>query len=260
MYERVANVRLRWSTEEDQKLLGELKARVPLNQIANNHERPLDSIKLRIQQHALCRMRIYNDMIENTSRELNIPVNILNEFNKEYDAGRITMPNLIRHNCIYSDINVNTVNVYNTVATLNQMKLNSLQSGMNTSQIGVNSAQIGGKRRQSGLSYEDKNTKFRWTNEEDENLLRELKQKMGVDEIANIHQRTIRGIKTRLMGHAIYRIMVRNDPIESVSEELNLPMELLEKYNFKDINKVLINNTIHNFYTSRGNTQIVVGK
>lgn len=63
-----------WNVLEDQELLNELKQSVPHKQIATNHHRSIQAIKIRIRQHVYYRSKILNCSIYQMSDELSISV------------------------------------------------------------------------------------------------------------------------------------------------------------------------------------------
>ena len=85
---------------------------------------------------------------------------------------------------------------------------------------------------------------MKWDEEEDVNLMIEVTQNMGIDEIANIHKRTISAIKIRIMQHAS-KLIESGKSTKDVSEMFHMPSyeitEFMKKQTTKQTNKQLAN-------------------
>ena len=79
---------------------------------------------------------------------------------------------------------------------------------------------------------ETSNAGKKWTSDEDELLVEEIKEKIAYKEIALNHKRTISSIKIRVISHIIYPKYHLNieSNIEKISVEYNLDNELIIKY------------------------------
>jgi hypothetical protein len=77
----------------------------------------------------------------------------------------------------------------------------------------------------------------KWSNEEDEELMKELIDKKSYEEIALNHKRTIGGIKSRVICLILYlQYKDKSKTIEELSLEYNIEYDLVLKY----INKMKI--------------------
>ena len=77
----------------------------------------------------------------------------------------------------------------------------------------------------------------KWSNEEDEELMKELIDKKSYEEIALNHKRTILGIKSRVICLILYlQYKDKSKTIEELSLEYNIENDLVLKY----INKMKI--------------------
>ena len=77
----------------------------------------------------------------------------------------------------------------------------------------------------------------KWSNEEDEELMKELIDKKSYEEIALNHKRTIGGIKSRVICLILYlQYKDKSKTIEELSLEYNIENDLVLKY----INKMKI--------------------
>jgi hypothetical protein len=74
----------------------------------------------------------------------------------------------------------------------------------------------------------------KWTNEEDEKLIKEINDKNDYETIALEHKRTITGIKARIISHIIYPQYKDNMNIDDISNEYKIEKEMINKY----INKI----------------------
>lgn len=65
---------------------------------------------------------------------------------------------------------------------------------------------LGEKIKELKEKEETSNVGKKWTTEEDEKLVKEIKENKTYEEIALEHKRTITGIKSRVISHIIYPI------------------------------------------------------
>jgi hypothetical protein len=72
-----------------------------------------------------------------------------------------------------------------------------------------------------------------WSNEEDNQLLEEIGSHMDIKEIASIHKRTPKGIKLRLIHHAVKMIETKGASLDSVAEHFNLLRTDIEEFKNK---------------------------
>jgi polyhydroxyalkanoate synthesis regulator phasin len=79
---------------------------------------------------------------------------------------------------------------------------------------------------------------MRWTNEEDEELMVRVKDKMELCEIARIHQRTMGGIKSRIIHNGWKMVKEGKLSVEEVTDLLNVSVEDIKKYNEKQEKKI----------------------
>ena len=71
----------------------------------------------------------------------------------------------------------------------------------------------------------------KWLIEEDEELIKEIEDKLTFEEIALKHKRTITGIKARVISHIIYpKIMNDNIDINELSIKYNIDKDIIIKY------------------------------
>lgn len=73
-----------------------------------------------------------------------------------------------------------------------------------------------------------KNTQY--TKEEDENIFKQLNENLSLEQIAQIHQRSVSSITTRLKKLAIDMIKTQNCSFNDASEKVKLPPELIQQY------------------------------
>ena len=86
------------------------------------------------------------------------------------------------------------------------------------------------------------NHRAKWTNKEFKQLLKEIRNNMDINEIANIHMRTVGAIKYKLIRYAIERNEENpNLSLKNLAEITNLSVEDLKNgfeklhYDFDDI-------------------------
>ena len=70
----------------------------------------------------------------------------------------------------------------------------------------------------------------KWLPEEDEELIQQATSKMDLAEIATAHQRTERGVKLRIMMHAIAHMNAQNKTIEDAADHFNITVDDLTEY------------------------------
>lgn len=80
---------------------------------------------------------------------------------------------------------------------------------------------------------ETSNVGKKWTTEEDEKLVKEIKDKKTYEEIALEHKRTITGIKSRVISHIIYPIykdlQEEEINIQEISTEYKIDAWIIDK-------------------------------
>src|SRR6056300_1441292 len=113
---------------------------------------------------------------------------------------------------------------------------------------------------QSLINYEETSrVGKRWTEDEDNILVQELKTKT-YEEIAHEHKRTITGIKSRVISRIIYPKYkdTIEDDIEEISVAYNIYSEIIRKYINKINNKEAKRNKteINNNKTKKNKTEI----
>jgi len=72
-----------------------------------------------------------------------------------------------------------------------------------------------------------------WSQEEDKQLFEEIGAKMDIGQIANIHKRTVKGIKLRLIHHALKMMESKGLSIETVAGHFNLLRSDIEDFRNK---------------------------
>jgi len=84
-----------------------------------------------------------------------------------------------------------------------------------------------------GEKEETSNVGKKWTTEEDEKLVKEIKDKKTYEEIALEHKRTITGIKSRVISHIIYPIykdlQEEEINIQEISNEYKIDAWIIDK-------------------------------
>ena len=83
----------------------------------------------------------------------------------------------------------------------------------------------------------------RWLPEEDEQLLKEIEDNKTYEEIALEHQRTVTGVKSRVVSIIIFPLYKNENNqsnIDNLAIKFNIEHEILEKY----INKLETNNAV----------------
>lgn len=78
-----------------------------------------------------------------------------------------------------------------------------------------------------------------WTKAENKELMNEVMDGMDFDDIAKKHQRTISGIKARVMSNALIMIKERDLPLQYVANLIHISAEELENYKQTQDNKVI---------------------
>ena len=66
-----------------------------------------------------------------------------------------------------------------------------------------------------------------WTTEEDAELMERVTSKMDMENIAKAHNRTISGIRSRIMTNAMKMMETNNMSMEDVSKHVRVPLEEL---------------------------------
>jgi hypothetical protein len=100
-----------------------------------------------------------------------------------------------------------------------------------------------------------------WTHNEELKLIKSIKNKKSIEEIAKMHNRDSSSIELRL-DKIIYENMERNNDVEYISSILNLTQdEIIKKYNSYKKYKLQINelnhlNNLNNFYNSNNLDQL----
>jgi hypothetical protein len=77
----------------------------------------------------------------------------------------------------------------------------------------------------------------KWTEEEDESLMDDVHKKLDINDIAKKHQRTVVGIKCRILGNSLRIMEEENITFEDVSEIFHLDIEELKNYKLKQEQK-----------------------
>jgi|694.fasta_scaffold150941_2 hypothetical protein len=77
----------------------------------------------------------------------------------------------------------------------------------------------------------------KWTEEEDESLMDDVHKKLDINDIAKKHQRTVVGIKCRILGNSLRIMEEENITFEDVSELFHLDIEELKNYKLKQEQK-----------------------
>ena len=86
---------------------------------------------------------------------------------------------------------------------------------------------------------ETSNAGSRWSDEENEQLLEELKNNKSYEDIAKDHKRTITAIKAHIICYVIFPIYNINEiesNIDEISEKYNIEPEIISRY-IKKTNK-----------------------
>lgn len=78
---------------------------------------------------------------------------------------------------------------------------------------------------------------LKWTEEENEQLMKEVIDGIDLNEIAKKHQRTLSGIKQRIMNNALTMAETQEITLQDVSELLHIPMVDLENHKKKQERK-----------------------
>lgn len=70
----------------------------------------------------------------------------------------------------------------------------------------------------------------KWTDEENEQLMKEVMDGMNLDDVAKRHQRTITGVKSRVMTNALTMMTDEDLTLQDVSNLVNISVEDLENH------------------------------
>lgn len=70
----------------------------------------------------------------------------------------------------------------------------------------------------------------KWTEEENEQLMKEVMDGMDLDDVAKQHQRTVTGVKSRVMTNALTMMKDRDITLQDVSKLVYIPVEDLENH------------------------------
>jgi hypothetical protein len=71
---------------------------------------------------------------------------------------------------------------------------------------------------------------IKWTTDEDEQLMQAAFDGLHVNDIAKTHQRTVSGVKSRLMTNALNMMSERNLTLQEVAKQLHISIEELENH------------------------------
>ena len=78
-----------------------------------------------------------------------------------------------------------------------------------------------------------------WTDQENTELMEQAMYGKGLDEIANKHQRTIRGVKARIMSNALNIMTDKNISLEDVASLVHISVQDLVNFKQKQEKKRL---------------------
>lgn len=70
----------------------------------------------------------------------------------------------------------------------------------------------------------------KWTEEENEQLMKEVIDGMDLDDVAKKHQRTITGVKSRVMSNALSMMTERDLSLQDVAQLVHISVEDLENH------------------------------
>jgi hypothetical protein len=70
----------------------------------------------------------------------------------------------------------------------------------------------------------------KWTEEENEQLMKEAMDGMDLEEVAKKHQRTISGVKSRVMTNALTMMKDRDLSLQDVAKMVHISVEDLENH------------------------------
>ncbi len=89
---------------------------------------------------------------------------------------------------------------------------------------------LGERIKELKIKEETSNVGKKWTIEEDEKLVQEIKDKKSYEEIALEHKRTITGIKSRVISNIIYPLY---KDVDEEQQEINI-QEISTEYKIDD--------------------------
>jgi hypothetical protein len=78
---------------------------------------------------------------------------------------------------------------------------------------------------------------IKWTEEESQELMNRIKDGMSLEDIAKTHQRTIIGVKNRIMANALHIMKENKMSFDEVSKLVNISVFDLENYKQYQDNK-----------------------
>lgn len=70
----------------------------------------------------------------------------------------------------------------------------------------------------------------KWTEEENEQLMKEVMDGMDLEDVAKKHQRTVTGVKSRIMTNALTMMTVRDLTLQDVAKLVHISVEDLENH------------------------------
>jgi hypothetical protein len=74
---------------------------------------------------------------------------------------------------------------------------------------------------------------LKWEEEESQELMNRIKDGMSLEDIANIHKRTVSGVKNRIMTNALNILKEKKISLDEVSKLVNISVFDLENYKEK---------------------------
>lgn len=77
----------------------------------------------------------------------------------------------------------------------------------------------------------------KWTEEENEQLMKEVMDGIDLEDIAKKHQRTVTGVKSRVMTNALTLMTERNLTLQDVAKLVHVSVEDLENHKQKQEKK-----------------------
>lgn len=95
----------------------------------------------------------------------------------------------------------------------------------------------------------------RWTDEENNKLMKSVLNGEKIEDIACKHQRTINAIKSRIILNALEIMKKDNLKLEDVSKLVNISVEDINYYNNREKNRREIKNNLSNTKTNNINLQ-----
>ena len=78
---------------------------------------------------------------------------------------------------------------------------------------------------------------IRWEDEENQELMKRINEGMSLEDIAKTHQRTIIGVKNRIMANALHIMKENKMSFDEVSKLVNISVDDLENYKQYQDNK-----------------------